>query len=185
MTSIFLAKKYDVTVFAADLWIEATENYRRFKSLSLEDKIIPIHAEAHELPFANEYFDAVISIDSYHYFGCESDYLSKYLTPIVKKTGKIFIGIPGLKREFINGIPHELLLFWENDMNFHSCEWWKKLWSQESSIIIEECFELGCMKEAWSDWLTCKNEHAEHDIEMMKAEDGTYFNLVGIKATKI
>ena len=55
LTSIFLAKEYDVTVFATDLWISATDNYERIKSMGLEDKIIPIHAEAHDLPFANEF----------------------------------------------------------------------------------------------------------------------------------
>jgi len=185
LTSIFLAQKYNVTVFAVDLWIEATENYERFKSISLEEKIIPIHADAHELPFANEYFDAVVSIDSYHYYGCEPDYLSKHLIPLVKISGKIFIGIPGLQKEFSNGIPEELVPFWENDMNFHSCGWWINLWANESAVKIDECHEMKCMKEAWADWLMCKNEYAERDIEMMKAEGGKYFNLVGIKATKI
>lgn len=55
LTSIFLAKEYGVTVFATDLWISATDNYRRFKAMGLEDKIIPIHAEAHDLPFAQDF----------------------------------------------------------------------------------------------------------------------------------
>lgn len=55
LTSIFLAKEYDVTVFATELWISATENYERIKSMGLEDKIIPIHAEAHDLSFADEF----------------------------------------------------------------------------------------------------------------------------------
>ncbi|MGB9939171.1 SAM-dependent methyltransferase [Methanosarcina sp.] len=47
LTSIFLAKEYDVTVSATDLWISATENYERIKSMGLEDRIIPIHTDAH------------------------------------------------------------------------------------------------------------------------------------------
>jgi len=88
LTSIFLAKEYDVTVFATDLWIGATENYERIKSMGLEDKIIPIHAEAHDLPFANEFFDLAICVDAYNYFGIEEDYLAKYLAPLVKKKDK-------------------------------------------------------------------------------------------------
>lgn len=30
LTSVFLAKEYGVQVFALDLWISATDNYRRF-----------------------------------------------------------------------------------------------------------------------------------------------------------
>lgn len=69
LTSIFLAKEFGVQVYATDLWITATENYERFKSLGLDELITPIHADATELPYAENYFDAVISVDSYHYFG--------------------------------------------------------------------------------------------------------------------
>lgn len=53
ITSIFLAEKYDLSVFAADLWIDPTENYERFKKVDLEEEIIPLKAEAHQLPFAH------------------------------------------------------------------------------------------------------------------------------------
>ncbi|MGG4184365.1 methyltransferase domain-containing protein [Paenibacillus jamilae] len=69
LTSIYLAQKFDITVFAVDLWISATENYRRFREFGLESQIIPIHADACHLPFAEQYFDAVISVDAYQYFG--------------------------------------------------------------------------------------------------------------------
>jgi len=117
LTSIFLAKEYDVTVFATDLWISATENYERIKSMGLEDKIIPIHSEAHDLPFAHEFFDLAISVDAYHYFGIEADYLTKHFAPLVKKGGQIAVAVPGLKKEFTNGIPAELLPYWIDDMN--------------------------------------------------------------------
>ncbi len=68
LTSIYLARKFEVTVYATDLWISATENYQRFKDQGLDDLIIPIHAEAHDLPYADEFFDVIISVDSYHYF---------------------------------------------------------------------------------------------------------------------
>jgi len=40
LTSIFLAKEFDVTVFATDLWISASDNYERVKSMGLEDRIV-------------------------------------------------------------------------------------------------------------------------------------------------
>jgi len=98
-------------------------NYERIKSMGLEDKIIPIHAEAHDLPFAHEFFDVAISVDAYHYFGVEKDYLTNYFAPLVKKGGQIAVAVPGLKKEFTNGVPAELLPYWFDDMNFHSCDW--------------------------------------------------------------
>lgn len=45
-------------------------------------KITPIHAEVHDLLFANEFFDIVICVDTYNYLGVEENYLSKYLAPL-------------------------------------------------------------------------------------------------------
>jgi len=187
LTSIFLAKEYGVTVFATDLWISATENYERIKSMGLEDKIIPIHAEAHDLPFAHEFFDAAISIDAYHYFGIEKDYLTNYFAPLVKKRGQIAVAVPGLKQEFTNGVPEELLPYWFDDMTLtlHSSEWWYNLWKTSDLVSIKECKELNCLEEAWKDWLACDNEYARRDVGMMEAEGGKYFNMISIVATRL
>jgi len=64
LTSIFLAKEFGVQVFATDLWITASENFARFKEAGMDQRIIPIHADAADLPYAEEYFDAIISIDA-------------------------------------------------------------------------------------------------------------------------
>ncbi|MFR2287016.1 MAG: SAM-dependent methyltransferase, partial [Akkermansia sp.] len=67
LTSAYLADTFGVQVFALDLWIPATENYLRFRELGLDSRIIPLHGDAGNMPFAEEYFDAVVSVDSYHY----------------------------------------------------------------------------------------------------------------------
>jgi len=187
LTSIFLAKEYDVTVFATDLWISATDNYQRIKSMGLEDKIIPIHAEAHDLPFADAFFDLAISVDAYHYFGIEKDYLTNYFAPLVKKGGQLAVAVPGLKQEFTNGVPAELVPYWFDDMTLtlHSLDWWYNLWKTSDLVSIKECKELNCLKESWQDWLLCDNDFARRDIGMMEAEGGKYFNLVSIIATKL
>ena len=41
ISSILLTQKFDVTVFAADLWISPTENALRFAALGLDDRIFP------------------------------------------------------------------------------------------------------------------------------------------------
>nr|WP_240664310.1 methyltransferase domain-containing protein [Methanosarcina sp. MSH10X1] len=186
LTSIFLAKEYDVTVFATDLWISATENYERIRSMGLEDKIIPIHAEAHDLPFANEYFDLAICVDAYHYFGIEENYLTDHFAPPVKKGGQIAVAVPGLKKEFTDGVPAELQPYWIEDMSLtlHSRDWWYDLWKKSDSVSIQECKELNCLEDAWQDWLSCDNDYARRDIGMMEAEGGNYYNLVSIIATK-
>ncbi len=61
ISSILLAEKYDVTVFAADLWIAPAENAERFARLGCDAKIIPLLVDAtKEIPFAHEYFDMIL-----------------------------------------------------------------------------------------------------------------------------
>ncbi|MEL7569913.1 MAG: methyltransferase domain-containing protein [Eubacteriaceae bacterium] len=182
LTSIYLAQEYNTTVFAADLWINPTNNYLRFKKFGLDNKVIPIHTEAHALPFADEYFDAVFCIDAFHYFGADENYLDKHLAPLVKKGGIIAVSIPGLKKEFANGVPEELMPFWQDDINFYTLSWWKSLWQQSDKIEITHSFSHLCHSLAWEEWLESPNPYAVRDIDMMEAEGGKYFDTIGLIA---
>ena len=166
LTSIFLAKEFGVQVYATDLWITAAENFERFKKLGLEDRIIPIHANALDLPYAENYFDAVISVDSYHYFGNTPEFMDTKLAPYIKPNGIIALAFPGFKKDYHNNLPSELLISWgaEDLDTFHSCKWWHELLSQSQTINIESISELKCMEEAWQDWLECDEEHAINAI---------------------
>ena len=52
LSSIYLARTFGVRVFAADLWINPSDNFARFRDFGLEDAVIPLRAEGHALPFA-------------------------------------------------------------------------------------------------------------------------------------
>ena len=94
LSSIYLARTFGVRVFAADLWINPSDNFARFRDFGLEDAVIPLRAEGHALPFAEGYFDAVICIDAYHFFGCDPEYLDAHIAPLVKPGGFIAPGPP-------------------------------------------------------------------------------------------
>lgn len=86
LTSVFLAKEYGFTVYAADLWSAPSENRKFFDKMRLSrEQIIPVKADACALPFEKEFFDAVVSTDSYNYFGRDEHYLDDKLLPFVKK----------------------------------------------------------------------------------------------------
>jgi ubiquinone/menaquinone biosynthesis C-methylase UbiE len=115
------------------LWISAGDNWVRVQEAQLENQVFPIHAEAHSLPFAENFFDAIVSFDSYSYYGTDDLYLS-YIIRFLKPGGKIGIVVPGLQSEFTNTPPEHLLkpqsngrVFWEPDCyTFHSAQWWRK-----------------------------------------------------------
>ena len=99
ISSIFLAKEYGLQVWATDLWIDASDNYGRICDAGVEDRVFPIHAEAHALPFADGFFDAMVSVDAYHYFGTADLYLENHLARLVKPGGQMGIVVPGLVEE--------------------------------------------------------------------------------------
>src|SRR5262249_5369796 len=64
LSSVFMRREFGVQVWATDLWFSATENLQRVRDAGVEDGVFPIHADSRSLPFAEGFFDAVISIDS-------------------------------------------------------------------------------------------------------------------------
>lgn len=128
ITSVFLAKEYGFKVYATDLWSDAEENRKFFTEMGLtEDQIIPVKADATDLKYEKEFFDAVVSTDSYNYFGRDEKYLDEKLLPFVKKGGYIYIVVPGMKKDCHNNIPKELLLSWTPEQldYLHDIEYWK------------------------------------------------------------
>ena len=188
LSTIYLAQKYRATVYAADLWISPSDNYRRFESYGIGDKTVPIFADATKgLPFANGYFDVLFSVDAYHYFG-DTPEMFPSLIPFVKKGGYIAIALPGLKYEFGDNVPDEMKPWWnepEVARTIRSLDWWKDLWSETEGIEIIDIREMLCCKQAWDEWLASTNPIALEDVEMMEAEGGQYFNFVQLIAKVI
>lgn len=183
VTSVFLAREYGFRVFATDLWCNPTENKQFFDQMELNtEQIIPIYADATALPFAEEFFDAVISTDSYHYFGRDPGYLGKHLLPFVKHGGCLYIAIPGLKKDRHENLPSELLLSWTPEQldTIHDVSYWTDLVSQTEGMDILSIHEMESNEEVWNDWLACDNEYARGDRKTMKAGGGRYLNFIAI-----
>src|SRR4051795_9850526 len=98
MSSIFLRREFGVQVWATDLWFNASENLQRIRDAGVEDGVFPIHADARALPFAAQFFDAIVSIDSFFYYGTDDLYLNS-LARLVKPEGQIGIAGAGLMQE--------------------------------------------------------------------------------------
>ncbi|MDD3269115.1 MAG: methyltransferase domain-containing protein [Syntrophomonadaceae bacterium] len=183
VTSIFLVKEYQARVFAVDLWITPTENKRLFDEMGLTSQnIIPIKAEAHELPFAEEFFDTVICVDSYHYFGLDKEYLGKYLLPLIKHGGYLLVVVPGLKKDIHDNLPPEMLLSWsaEDIQTLHDVAYWKQTVeaAEDAEIVMIDVMEG--FDECWNDWLACDNEYAVGDRKAMNAGAGKYMNFIAM-----
>jgi len=187
LSTLLLAEKYGAFVFAADLWISPTENFARFQSIGIDDRVVPIFVDATRgLPFANGYFDLLFTVDAYHYFGDTAEMLPS-LIPFVKKGGTIAVAIPGLKYEFGGNVPEVMKPFWNDEMarTIHSIDWWSDLWKKAKGLEILDIREMACCRQAWGEWLTAYHPVVAEDIKMMEAEGGKYFNFVQLIARVI
>ena len=130
LTSVFLAKEYGFKVYATDLWSDPCENARFFEMMGLcEEQIVPVKADATDLPFEKDFFDAVVSTDSYNYFGRDTHYLDDKLLPFIKSGGYIYITVPGMKKDCHDNLPQELLLSWTPEQldYIHDIDYWTNI----------------------------------------------------------
>ena len=182
ISSIFLSREYSVQVWATDLWISASENQLRIRDAGLLDQVFPIHADARALPYAGEFFDAILSIDSYPYYGTDDLYLN-YITHFVKPGGLIGIAGAGLVKELEGNVPDHLREFWTQDFwAIHSASWWRRLWERTGllEIVIAETMPEGWR--AWLDWQLTAHPENLSEIETVTADGGRFlgsFRVIG------
>lgn len=183
LTSVFLAKEYGFKVYAADLWSDPEENRIFFDDMGLtKEQIIPVKADAEALPFEKEFFDAVVSIDSYNYFGRDPKFLDEKLLPYVKNGGYIYIAIPGMKKDCHDNLPSELLLSWTPEQldYMHDVDYWRNMVSQSRNAEVISVHEMESNDEVWADWLKQENEYAVGDRKSMETGGGKYLNFIAI-----
>ncbi|MEV4476558.1 methyltransferase domain-containing protein [Nonomuraea sp. NPDC049504] len=148
-SSIFLAKEFGVDVVAADLWVRPEENWARIIDSGVQARVMPIHAEAHDLKFAHEYFDVVISLDAYQYFGTDDLYLA-YLQQFLVPEGVLGIVVMGLTEELNGVVPEHLADGWKWDFHaFHSPRWWREHLSRAGLMTVEHA---DLLPDGWRHW---------------------------------
>jgi SAM-dependent methyltransferase len=128
------------------------------------------------LPFSCDFFDVIVLIDAYHYFGTDMlylDYLSRFLRP----DGYMGIVVPGLIQPGTD-IPEHLTrpqsnrgFFWEDACwSFKTQDWWSEHWSRTGSITD---VRVGTLKEGWRHW---------HDFEKILEAKGKSTFLLDTEA---
>lgn len=154
-TSIFLAKEFGVKVWAADLWISPDGNWQRVLDAGVQDAVYPLRTEAHALPFARGFFDAIVSVDAYQYFGTDELYLA-YLTRFLRSEGQLGTVMPGWMQDF-DAVPPHLgekqrngAAFWEDGCrSFKTADFWRSLWQRDPNVHAPR---VDTMPDGWRHW---------------------------------
>jgi SAM-dependent methyltransferase len=185
LTSLWLAENVSGTVYACDLWNEATENRDRFEEQGLGDRIEAVHADALGLPFSTGFFDALVSVDSYNYFGREEGVIDR-VAACVAHGAPILLSVPGLVRPLDDEMMETFSASWTREqMEYLWCrDQWAELLGKSGSVHIEDISEMACFDAAWDDWLTCDNEYAQGDRAAIAAGAGSLMNLLAIRLSR-
>src|SRR5687768_10877789 len=177
-SSIFLRREFGVQVWATDLWYDASQNLQRIRDAGVDDGVFPVHADARALPFAPEFFDAVVSIDSFVYYGTD-DLYTNYLARFIRPGGAIGIAGAGLMQEIDGAVPNHLQAWWEPSMCcLHSAEWWRRHWERSGVVAVDRA---DAMPDGWQLWLQwqhtiCPDNKLE--IESVENDRGRYLGYV-------
>ena len=175
ITSCMLAAHWDVRVVAADLWGDPTDVMDLVRRVGLSGAdVVPVHADACDLPFAHGFFDAVTCVDAYNYFGRDEAYLGEKLLPFVKSGGHIYLAISGLTQDaadFGGSLPVELSCSWTEEQLEYLWprERWERLFAGVPGVRVERIRDMSCNDEAWRDWVACDNSYAEGDRAAIEA----------------
>ncbi|HUG89910.1 MAG TPA: methyltransferase domain-containing protein [Planctomycetaceae bacterium] len=178
MSSIFLRREFGVEVWAADLWFSPSENFQRIRDAGAQDGVFPIHTDARALPFAAEFFDAVVSIDAFMYFGTD-DLSLNTLARFVKPGDVLAIALAGLTAEIDGPVPDHLQDWWEPaNWCLHSAAWWRRHWERTGLVDIELADTMPDGWTFWLDWLRVVAPENTLEIRTVEADRGRSLGYV-------
>ncbi len=192
-TSVFLAREYGARIVAADLWIAPEDAAAVFADAGVGDLVEAVRAEAHALPFEEESFDAVVSVDAFEYFGTADNYLP-YLVRFLRPGGQLAMATPAMTRDAreLGAIPSHIkdVVGWEA-IAWHTAEWWRFQWAITELV---EVTSARLQQDAWQDWLLWTQACAEHQpdgqsanqpvIDMLTADGGEFLSFALVTARK-
>jgi cyclopropane fatty-acyl-phospholipid synthase-like methyltransferase len=181
ISSIFLAREFDVQVWATDLWIRPTENLVRIQEAGAQERVFPIYSDARALPFAQGFFDAIVSVDAYHYFGTDDLYL-EYLVRFLTPGGQIGIICPALRRELAGDVPEYLYQSYTygGGHTFHSPEWWRNHWAKTGLVEVRYAEAVPEAQAIWEEFAR-RSPAAREEVRADKSALMTFSRVVATR----
>ena len=180
-SSIFLAREFGVEAWAADGATSPSENRKRAVALGCEGNVFPLRVDAHSLPFAKDFFDAVIAIDSFLYYGTDDRYLS-YLVQFIKPGG--FIGVVDIAftRDVrsIEDAPEYLRPQYQKHWSYvHTVQWWTQHWQKTGLVEVQSAGLLPESNDLLRDY--ARNRPPEQDEDsIMRAVPQDHDGLIAL-----
>ena len=177
-SSVFLHLEYGVDVWATDLWFSADERWARIVDAGVDQHVFSVHADARHLPFPEGFFDAVVSIDAFSYFGTD-DLYAGYLARFLRPGGQVGIVGAGLMGELEVDPPEHLRAWWEPSMAcLHSAAWWRRHWERSGVLAVDVADTMPDGWRAWLDWQRAVSPDNHVEIAALSVDAGEFLGYV-------
>lgn len=172
-------------------WI-ADDERAEPSSSGLSTSVFPVSVEAHALPLPKGHFDAIVSLDAYHYFGTDDLYLG-YISSFLKPDGRLGIVSPGTQVELSGEVPGHLTPYWAWDFcSFHTANWWRRHWQKTELVVVQTADLLPDGWKLWLEWNEVCGRFgqpnlallAAREAEMLRLDDGRTFGFVRVIAER-
>jgi SAM-dependent methyltransferase len=179
-SSIFLHREFGVQVWATDLWFSVSDNGQRIRDAGVENGVFPLHADARTLPYTPEFFDAIVCLDSFYYYGTDDLYLN-YLARFVKPGGEIGVASAGLTREFDGTTPEHLRGWWTQDLSaLHSSAWLRRHWERTGIVDIDIADTMDGGWRLWLEWQHAVAPDNTVEIKAIEEDAGRYIGYIRV-----
>jgi cyclopropane fatty-acyl-phospholipid synthase-like methyltransferase len=187
-SSIFLAREFDVTVWAVDLMVSPTKNWKRVRDAGVADRVFPLHGDARRLPLPEGMFDAIVCAGSYVYFGTDDLYL-RTLRRFLCEGGRIGIVTKGVRTE-VEAPPDDASSIWKQQFEvLHTPDWWRRHFERSGLVDVEAADMLPEGGRDWARWSEICMTHGDadprlfrKDAEMLRRDNDERFGSVRLVA---
>lgn len=180
-TSVFLAREADVDVVAFDQWVDAADVQAAIDAAGVSDNVTAVNGDARQLPFDDDEFDAIVSVDAFEYFGTDVHFLPGLLR-VLRPGGAIAMSTPALSVDpYVEMPPAQVtaLVGWEAAA-WHTPEWWRKHWELTGMLTNVTAQLQPGSRDDWILWTRASGDTGGHLLAMLTsmAADEIGFALV-------
>lgn len=180
-----IAKHWNVSVVTLEPWAENNEIQAYAAEQGVENQVLQMKVKAQSLPFADNTFDAVISIGSFEMIGEERPIALKEMIRVSKPGARIGIAepmcLPGEMPEDLVELDQQFNLGFQQC--FSSLDWNRDLFTEQGLTITESCY----FSEAYQWWLNYrdKKQISEAEQELITRDNSRWISLGMVVGEKV
>jgi ubiquinone/menaquinone biosynthesis C-methylase UbiE len=188
ISSIFIAREFKCKVWAVDKNVSAHENLDRIRSQKMEKRVVPVQSDAWDLPFPKSFFDVIIAVDSYMYYG-EDEHFLPYVLQFLKPGGQIGVLDACFTREVTNRskppgfLRRAMRSLWRR---MHSVRWWRRRWENTGLVRVVSAETLPNSDEILSQYIRDRAEDLDEQpaVNLVRSDKRHFIKLFRMIARK-